>query len=132
MIQACRGTAFDTGTSMQADDAGDVLVHKIPVEADILVANSTVPGYYAWRNASVGSWFIQELCNVLDTDSRQPVPTDVLCLLTVVARKVALIYESKTGQPGSDGMKQMPSLVSTLMRRVYLTGSSPAPSDRSN
>ncbi len=45
---------------------------------------------------------------------------DVASLLTVVARKVALLYESNTGQRGSHGMKQMVSINSTLMRRAFL------------
>ena len=27
--------------------------------ADFLIAYSTVPGFYSWRNTTQGSWFIQ-------------------------------------------------------------------------
>ncbi|BHF67171.1 Caspase-7 [Sparganum proliferum] len=121
---ACRGSAFDRGVSL-ASDAGaeDVLVCKLPSEADILVANSTVPGYFAWRNSNTGSWFIQELCTVLGADAANSGEHfDIVTLLTVVSRKVALLYESNTGQPGSHGMKQMVSVSSTLTRRAFLTG----------
>uniref|UniRef100_A0A0X3Q1V8 Caspase-3 n=1 Tax=Schistocephalus solidus TaxID=70667 RepID=A0A0X3Q1V8_SCHSO len=123
-IQACRGSAFDRGVCLASDaGADDVLVCKLPAEADILVANSTVPGYFAWRNSNTGSWFIQELCTVLSADAASSSEHfDILTLLAVVSRKVALLYESNTGQPGSHGMKQMVSVSSTLTRRAFLTG----------
>lgn len=37
-------------------------VNKIPMEADFLIAYSTISGYYSWRNSVNGSWFIQSLC----------------------------------------------------------------------
>ena len=40
-------------------------IDKIPVEADFLIAYSTVVGHCSWRNAINGSWFIQSLCDVL-------------------------------------------------------------------
>lgn len=44
-LKACRGAAFDKGVSTMVTDAGeDLIVHKLPIEADILVAYSTVPG----------------------------------------------------------------------------------------
>ena len=38
-------------------------VNKIPMEADFLIAYSTIAGYFSWRNSVKGSWFIQSLCN---------------------------------------------------------------------
>ncbi|CAH8612580.1 unnamed protein product [Heterobilharzia americana] len=78
-------------------------------EADILVAYSTVPGFFAWRNSSTGSWFIQELCSVLESDMKRVNHTDIMTLLAVVARVVAYQYRSNTGQIESDNMKQMTS-----------------------
>ena len=34
--------------------------------SDIMIAESTLPGYVAMRNKNEGSWFIQELCQVHD------------------------------------------------------------------
>ena len=34
--------------------------------SDIMIAESTLPGYVAMRNKNEGSWFIQELCQVQD------------------------------------------------------------------
>ncbi|KAH8863223.1 Caspase-3 [Schistosoma japonicum] len=122
-FQACRGVSFDKGVSTMVADAGDdVIVHKLPVEADILVSYSTVPGYFAWRNSTTGSWYIQELCNALETDIKNGNHTDIMTLLTVVARVVAYQYRSSTGQVEADNMKQMTSTVSTLTRLFHITG----------
>lgn len=73
-----------------------------------------------------GSWFIQELCEVLRAAQRQlnaghGVEYNIADLMTVVARKVAVLYESDTGQSGSSQMKQMVSCLSSLTRLAYLT-----------
>nr|CAH8871682.1 unnamed protein product [Trichobilharzia regenti] len=126
-FQACRGAAFDKGVSTMVTDAsGDVIVHKLPIEADILVAYSTVPGFFAWRNSSMGSWFIQELCNVLESDMKRVNHSDIMTLLAVVARVVAYQYRSNTGMVETDNMKQMTSTVSTLTRLFYITGPPPS------
>ncbi|VDL58893.1 unnamed protein product, partial [Hymenolepis diminuta] len=82
-----------------------MLITKMPIEADVFVANSTFPGYYAWRNSHTGSWFIQELCKVIKAGQDSGKSHDVAALLTVVARKVAILYESNTGQPDSHASK---------------------------
>ncbi|KAM7542387.1 hypothetical protein Aperf_G00000015592 [Anoplocephala perfoliata] len=120
-IQACRGSKFDRGRKISTDAApGNLLITKLPIEADVFVANSTFPGYYAWRNSQSGSWFIQELCNVIKAEQESGRSHDVAALLTVVARKVAVLYESNTGQAESHACKQMVSINSTLIRKAYL------------
>ncbi|TGZ64945.1 hypothetical protein CRM22_006108 [Opisthorchis felineus] len=122
-IQACRGVQFDKGAAipLATDAVGEVVITKLPVEADILIAHSTVPGYFAWRNSTVGSWFIQELCRILEEDFKGSTVHDLVTLLTVVARCVAYQYRSNTGQAGSHNMLQMTNYSSTLTRLMYLT-----------
>lgn len=50
-MKACRGTEFDEGAEMNVADAKgemevdqEISTHKIPAEADFLVAYSVVPG----------------------------------------------------------------------------------------
>ena len=48
-LQACQGSQFDSGVSMDMTDAkgesrDQIQVHKIPSEADFLIAYSAVPG----------------------------------------------------------------------------------------
>lgn len=117
-IQACRGDRLDAGTPVvleTSDSPGQI--YRIPTHADFLAAYSTVPGFYSWRNTSQGSWFVQGLCSVLQERARS---ADLLSMLTVVCRRVALYYESCVpGDPGMDRKKQVPSITSTLTRLVY-------------
>uniref|UniRef100_A0A131YZ70 Caspase n=1 Tax=Rhipicephalus appendiculatus TaxID=34631 RepID=A0A131YZ70_RHIAP len=117
-IQACRGDRLDSGTQAVLDTADSPnRIYRIPTHADILAAYSTVPGFYSWRNTMQGSWFIQALCSVLQDRAHF---ADVLSMLTVVCRRVALDYESYT--PNDLHMhrkKQVPFITSTLTRQVY-------------
>ncbi|XP_037287900.2 caspase-3 [Rhipicephalus microplus] len=118
-IQACRGDRLDSGTQAVLDTADSPnRIYRIPTQADILAAYSTVPGFYSWRNTMQGSWFIQALCSVLRQRAHI---ADLLSMLTVVCRRVALDYESYT--PNDLHMhrkKQVPFITSTLTRQVYL------------
>lgn len=120
-IQACQGSSFDRGVHLKAsgDEVDAAQYFKIPTWADILIAYSTIPGFYSWRNPSHGSWFIQKLVEVVNKyhDSM-----DLLSMLTVVSRKVA--YECESFCPGQgdfDGNKQVPCITSMLTRRVFLS-----------
>ena len=41
------------------------------LEADILLAISTVPGYPAWRDITLGTWFIQEFVRVISESAHE-------------------------------------------------------------
>ncbi|XP_029636230.1 caspase-3-like [Octopus sinensis] len=122
-IQACRGTKFDSGVDVLGGasvDARDiykkVTPHKVPVGADFLLAYSTVPGFYSWRNSTIGSWFIQSLAHILERHGDQH---ELQHLMLSVNRKVAYEYESDTREPETNGMKQVPSIVSMLTKQLY-------------
>ncbi|KAI6069834.1 Caspase-3 [Aix galericulata] len=113
-IQACRGTELDSG--IEADSGPDeMMCQKIPVEADFLYAYSTAPGYYSWRNAAEGSWFIQSLCRVLKEYARK---LELMQILTRVNRRVAE-YESYSNRPDFNAKKQIPCIVSMLTKEFY-------------
>ncbi|KAI4904911.1 hypothetical protein NFI96_033157 [Prochilodus magdalenae] len=114
-IQACRGTDLDPGveTDSVSDSEG---THKIPVEADFLYAYSTAPGYYSWRNTVNGSWFISSLCELLEKYGRE---LEIMQIMTRVNRKVALEFESSSGLPGFNAMKQIPCIMSMLTKELY-------------
>ncbi|KAJ8407431.1 hypothetical protein AAFF_G00272880 [Aldrovandia affinis] len=115
-IQACRGTDLDGG--IETDSLGDESPEKIPVEADFLYAYSTTPGYYSWRSTTMGSWFIQSLCEMMIRYGRE---LEVMQILTRVNHKVALDFESTSNLPGFHGKKQMPSIVSQLTKEMYFS-----------
>jgi caspase 7 len=117
-IQACQGDRLDSGVKMVSrtdTDAGPVS-YKIPTHADFLIAYSTIPGFYSWRNTTAGSWFVQALCHVLQREGNS---RDLLSILTRVCRKVAFDFQSNV--PGDYVMhdkKQIPCITSMLTRDI--------------
>lgn len=120
-IQACRGEEFDDGTNVNVADAGgmrspleDEVELAIPDDADFLICYSTVSGYYSWRNAQRGSWYIQALVRVLDECGTQ---LEIRKILTRVNKMVAYNYESKDRR--QTRKKQIPSFTSKLTKDLY-------------
>ena len=90
----------------------------IPDEADVLIAYSTPPGYYSWRNESEGSWFINELCSSL---GRWAFDLDISQLLTRVCYNVSVGYASRSSDPRMSNMKQCPTFVSRLTKQLIFS-----------
>lgn len=115
-VQACQGDRVDRGVPLDVTDSGTKCV-KIPAYADFLIAYSTIPGFYSWRNTESGSWFMQALCEVLRHKSHQ---TDLLSMLTLVNYHVAYNFLSCVPtNPDMDKMKQIPCISSMLTRKLY-------------
>jgi caspase-like apoptosis-related cysteine protease len=116
-IQACQGDRLDAGVSMRATtetDANSSISYSIPVHADFLIAYSTIPGFYSWRNTTKGSWFMQSLCAELDENGKR---YDLLTLLTFVSQRVAYDFESNTPDtPTMHQQKQIPCTTTMLTR----------------
>ena len=81
-----------------------VLFYKIATEADFLIVNSSTSSHPSFRPL-----LIAQLCETLK--SIEVVDKDLLSLLTVVQRKVAIEH--------STGEKQMPCVTSMLTRKIY-------------
>ncbi|XP_050548169.1 caspase-1-like isoform X2 [Daktulosphaira vitifoliae] len=114
-IQACQGDRLDGGVLLRTQVDGSQSF-RIPVYADFLIAYSTIPGFYSWRNTQKGSWFMQSLCEALN---KYGYSLDLLTLLTFVNRQVSTDYESNV--PGNSLMhqqKQIPCITSMLTRLV--------------
>lgn len=117
-IQACQGDQLDGGVTMvnrtETDSGGSAMSYKIPTHADFLIAYSTIPGFYSWRNTTKGSWFMQSLCQELQHNGKN---YDILTLLTFVCQRVAMDFESNT--PDCEMMhqqKQIPCITTMLTR----------------
>jgi caspase 7 len=121
-IQACRGRRYDFGVTVgDTVDSVDSIIPApapkvIPVEADLMVAYSVVPGYFSWRNNVDGSWFIQALCRVLSEHGQS---MDLTHMMTLVSKVVAYEFQSCTDTEFTSGMKSVPWVVSTLTKLVY-------------
>ena len=125
-LQACRGDNYDYGQDESdgppmedpviqkalgegEDETDDKM--RVPVEADMLLAYSTVPGYVSWRKKERGSWFIQALTEVLVDDSSKD---DITHMMLTVNRKVATKFETERQR-----CRQMPSPVVQLLKKLY-------------
>nr|XP_031826769.1 caspase-1-like isoform X2 [Nomia melanderi] len=121
---ACRGTKYDSGIGVfssgnsQTDSVATTASYKIPTHADILLAHSTVEDFYSWRNETEGSFYIQELCDVIEEYWET---YDLAKMLTITARIVANEHYSIHIDPKKNQKKQMPSITSTLTRDVWFT-----------
>jgi caspase 7 len=111
---------MDRGVNMHYTKTDDnAMSYKIPSHADFLIAYSTIPGFYSWRNTTDGSWFVQALCDVLQRNGHSH---DLLSNLTRVARKMA--FDFKSNNPRDvvmEGNKQIPCITSMLTRDIIFT-----------
>ncbi|XP_045188502.2 caspase-7-like [Mercenaria mercenaria] len=122
-VQSCRGEEFDDGINVNVADAQGMnalpeeeVEVTIPDDADFLISYSTVNGYYSWRNARQGSWYIQALVRVLDECGTL---LEIRKLLTRVNKLVAFEFESKDRRQSRK--KQIPSFSSKLTKDLYFT-----------
>lgn len=119
-VQACRGSHRDAGVMLQScseQKRDSTTSYKIPLHADFLIAYSTNPGYVSWASPSMGSWFIQSLCQELDKNGKK---YDILKLLTFVIQRVAIDFETNVPSiPEKHQKKQIPSIVSMLTRLLF-------------
>lgn len=136
MISNRRKPSINTETD--AALMGPVVSYTIPVWADFLTIYSTVQGnlktnnfhprfwfatffsgYYSYRDADDGTWYIKALCeeikNVKNSDKKSFSFTD---LLVKVNRKVAISYETYNDNPAFHKKKQCPFISSTLTRLI--------------
>ncbi|XP_066966001.1 caspase-1-like [Macrobrachium rosenbergii] len=137
-IQACRGEDTDIGVQLRKPKALSVQTdsndlpssedsidetssedYAIPLYADMLMMYASYPGMIAFKSENSGmsgSVFLHFLTRVLDADAHNE---DLFSMLLRVTRKVAVHFESY--MPSSeehDNNKQIPQMVSTLMRKV--------------
>lgn len=116
-VQACQGEKLDNGVPVIADSYDSSADYfKIPTHADFLIAYSTLPGFYSWRNTEDGSWFMQAVIRVL-SDYHQDL--DLLTMLTIVNHRVAYYKCSNATTPELSQKKQVPCITSMLTRRVF-------------
>lgn len=119
-VQACQGERLDHGVPViggldHVDSAQAYF--KLPTHADFLVAYSTLPGFYSWRNTQEGSWFMQAVVRVLSEYYQE---LDLLSMLTIVNHRVAYYKCSNATSVEFNEKKQVPCITSMLTRRVFL------------
>ncbi|XP_049895825.1 caspase-6-like, partial [Epinephelus moara] len=126
IFQACRGDKHDDPVT--ACDAVDSVlktnemvvnasgVHTLPAGADFIMCYSVAEGYYSHRETIKGSWYIQDLCELLQEYGNSLEFTE---LLTLVNRKVSMRSVEKSRDRNAIGKKQVPCFASMLTKKLY-------------
>uniref|UniRef100_A0A673TBE8 Caspase-6 n=1 Tax=Suricata suricatta TaxID=37032 RepID=A0A673TBE8_SURSU len=128
IIQACRGDQHDVPVvPLDVVDHHDRLdvnitqvdaasVSTLPAGADFLMCYSVAEGYYSHRETVNGSWYIQDLCEMLGRFGSSLEFTE---LLTLVNRKVSRCLVDFCKDPNAIGKKQVPCFASMLTKKLY-------------
>lgn len=118
-IQACRGhelprlvrAVVEKGSSTATDDIKKEEIHE---DSDFLFSFSTRKSNKSVRDRVSGSWYIQELCKLLQSDAAKR--KDICSLLTELHRRVTANYTDRLqGVP----FRQCPELTHTLRLAFY-------------
>ncbi|CAK6958559.1 caspase-6-like isoform X2 [Scomber scombrus] len=115
VLQACRGDKHDDPVTPACDDVDSELktnevvvdasaIHTLPAGADFIMCYSVAEGYYSHRETINGSWYIQDLCDVLHKFGSSLEFTE---LLTLVNRKVSMRSVGNCNDRSAIGKKSL-------------------------
>ncbi|XP_051993391.1 caspase-6-like isoform X2 [Xyrauchen texanus] len=125
ILQACRGDKHDEPVvPMDVVDShmiNDVVVdagvlYTLPAGADFLMCYSVAEGYFSHRETINGSWYIQDLCEIL---KRYGSTLEFTELLTLVNRKVSYRRVGNATDLKAIGKKQVPCFASMLTKKLF-------------
>ncbi|XP_014811076.1 PREDICTED: caspase-6 isoform X3 [Calidris pugnax] len=128
IIQACRGDKHDDpviaqdstdtsdGSIVNETEVDAAAVYTLPAGADFIMCYSVAQGYFSHRNTVDGSWYIQDLCEVLRKHSCSLEFTEIL---TLVNRKVSCRRVDMCRDINAIGKKQIPCFASMLTKKLY-------------
>ncbi|XP_028932879.1 caspase-6 isoform X2 [Ornithorhynchus anatinus] len=129
IFQACRGEQHDVGvvpldvvdSKISEQDVNETevdaaSVYTLPAGADFLMCYSVAEGYYSHRETVNGSWYIQDLCEML---GRYGSSLEFTELLTLVNRKVSYRRVDFCKDPSLIGKKQVPCFASMLTKKLH-------------
>uniref|UniRef100_W5UG67 Caspase-6 n=1 Tax=Ictalurus punctatus TaxID=7998 RepID=W5UG67_ICTPU len=125
ILQACRGDKHDDPvTPMDMVDSEPVnevvvdagVVQTLPAGADFIMCYSVAEGFYSHRETVNGSWFVQDLCELLKHYGSTLEFTE---LLTLINRKVSQRSVGNCRDLSAIGKKQVPCFASMLTKKLY-------------
>ncbi|KAL7982034.1 hypothetical protein Chor_001091 [Crotalus horridus] len=129
IIQACRGDKHDepvlardtvdsvTDRSLDNETTFDAAaVYTLPAGADFLMCYSVAEGFYSHRETVNGSWYIQDLCEMIRKHGGSLEFTELLML---VNRKVSHRRVDVCKDIQAIGKKQIPCFASMLTKKLY-------------
>ncbi|CAI9742738.1 caspase-3-like [Octopus vulgaris] len=109
----CRGIERDKGVDISDEPEAEVNETNFPIMADLLVFHACYNGYKSFTQTE-GSWLMQSLSKIL---SKYGTKKEILTLLTAVSNHVASL-ETKSSDEEKAHLKQMPQIVSTLLKEL--------------
>ncbi|KAM9363003.1 caspase-6-like [Symphorus nematophorus] len=123
ILQACRGNKFDdpveacAGCRRVKDEVVEETgaIQTLPAGADFIMCYSTAEGYVSIRDTKHGSWYIQDLCELLQYGEF----IEFTDLLTLVTRKVSMRSVGNSSDRNAIGKKQVPCFASMLRKKLY-------------
>uniref|UniRef100_A0A3Q3FHJ8 Caspase-6 n=1 Tax=Labrus bergylta TaxID=56723 RepID=A0A3Q3FHJ8_9LABR len=113
-VTACDAVDSELKTNEVVVDAS--AVHTLPAGADFIMCYSVAEGYYSHRETINGSWYVQDLCELLQKYGESLEFTE---LLTLVNRKVSMRSVGNSSDKSSIGKKQVPCFASMLTKKLY-------------
>ncbi|XP_059413286.1 caspase-6-like [Carassius carassius] len=125
IFQACRGDKHDEPViPMDALDShivNEVVVDAgafctLPAGADFLMCYSVAEGFFSHREVVNGSWYIQDLSEILRHYGSTLEFTDIL---TLVNRKVSFRSVGNCRDRSAIGKKQVPCFASMLTKKLF-------------
>ncbi|XP_066137368.1 caspase-6 isoform X2 [Saccopteryx bilineata] len=129
IIQACRGSQHDVPVipldavdhrtyrpEANVTEVDAASVYTLPAGADFLMCYSVAEGYYSHRETVNGSWYIQDLCEMLRKFGSSLEFTE---LLTLVNRKVSQRRVDICVDRSAIGKKQVPCFASMLTKKLH-------------
>ena len=125
-IQACQGhekpEQVPQPDHVQEEDSDpDKDVAFLPRDSDLFIGYATTPETVALRHPKVGSWYIQELCEVLRNNMLGENKLDLVTMVTkvhhAVAAKREYCYKWTEGGKTHE-YRQQPQMISTLRHQV--------------
>lgn len=131
IIQACRGDQHDVPVrpmdevdskldmpSANVTEVDAASVYTLPAGADFLMCYSVAEGYYSHREPINGSWYIQDLCEML---AKYGSSLEFTELLTLVNRKVSQRRVNLCQDLSAIGKKQVPCFASMLTKKLHFS-----------
>ncbi|XP_034627321.1 group XIIA secretory phospholipase A2 isoform X3 [Trachemys scripta elegans] len=131
IIQACRGDQHDDPvivydavdstvdkSNVNETEVDAAAIYTLPAGADFLMCYSVAEGYYSHRETLNGTWYIQDLCEMIRKYGSSLEFTE---LLTLVNRKVSLRRVDMCRDMSAIGKKQIPCFASMLTKKLQFT-----------
>ncbi|CAL7944811.1 unnamed protein product [Xylocopa violacea] len=115
IIQACQGKVTgQVNDNLAIDGPTDCITPNILAYGNFLIFMSTMQGFVSVRHKKEGSWFIQELCNIIQNGNK-------MRFLEVIRKTIRSVKEKRGRLNEIESVGQLPEVkLDRLFRDFYL------------